>query len=211
MPAYDVILIPGGGVRAGGELPPWSLARLQRALEIQNGELIITLSAGSVHVPPPLDEAGYPILESVAAARYLLARGIPAERILTETCSLDTIGNALFARLIHIDPLRLRRLLIITSEFHMSRTAFIFRWVFSLDAPPENYELHFESTPNNGMDSDTLTARRKKEVQSLELARVASQKIKSLAALHRWLFSEHSAYAIGKLPQRVQGKSRNTY
>ncbi len=52
MPTYDAILIPGGGVRAGGKLPLWTVARLQRALEIERGELMITLSAGSVHVPP---------------------------------------------------------------------------------------------------------------------------------------------------------------
>lgn len=211
MPAYDAILIPGGGVRAGGALPPWSIARLQRALEIENGEILITLSAGSVHVPPPLDEDGFPILESLAAARYLLARGIPPERILTETCSLDTIGNAFFARLLHIDPLRLRRLLVITSEFHMPRTAFIFRWIFSLDAPPGGYELYFDATPNDGMDEETLADRRRKEAQSLELARAASQAIDSMTALHRWMFNEHQAYTAGKSPQRVQGKSKDTY
>jgi|YNPNPStandDraft_1061719.scaffolds.fasta_scaffold00437_13 hypothetical protein len=211
MPAYDAILIPGGGVRTGGELPPWSIARLQRALEMENGELFITLSAGSVHVPPPLDEDGFPILESLAAARYLLSHGIPSERILTETCSLDTIGNAFFARLLHVEPLHLRRLAVITSEFHMPRTAFIFRWVFSLDVPPEGYELHFETTPNCGMDSETLAARQKKEAQSLKLARAVSQTIDSMTALHRWLFNEHHAYAVGKLPLRIQGKSKDTY
>ncbi len=211
MSSYDAILIPGGGVRAGGELPPWSIARLERALEIESGELIITLSAGNVHVPPPLDEDGFPILESHAAARYLLARGIPSERILTETCSLDTIGNAFFVRLLHVDPLHLRRLLVITSKFHMARTQFIFHWVFSLDSPSEGYELHFEATPNDGLDAETLSAREEKEGQSLDLVHTLSQTINCLPMLHHWLFNEHGAYAVGKLPQRARGNSRDSY
>ena len=55
---------------------------------------IILLSAYTIHRAPPLDAAGYPLLESVAAAKALLARGVPAAQIWVETASLDTIGNA---------------------------------------------------------------------------------------------------------------------
>jgi hypothetical protein len=66
---YDAILIPGGGVREGGLLPSWVRCRLDRALELHRGEFVIALSAGTPHRPPPLDDNGFPIFESVAAAR----------------------------------------------------------------------------------------------------------------------------------------------
>src|SRR5574341_227154 len=112
MPGYDAILIPGGGVREGGDLPLWTKRRLDRAIETQRGEFIITLSAGTLHRPPPSDADGFPIFESIAAAAYLVRRGIEPRRILAETCSYDTIGNAFFSRVVHVDPLGLRKLLI---------------------------------------------------------------------------------------------------
>ena len=63
-----------------------------------------------------------------------------SSRILAETCSYDTIGNAFFARTVHTDPRGLRRLLIVNSKFHMPRTEAIFRWVFGA-APDCGYDL----------------------------------------------------------------------
>ena len=94
MQSYDAILIPGGGVREGGTVPSWVQGRFDLAVRIHQGEYIVALSAGTTHRPPPVDENGFPIFESAAGARYLMQAGIPAEQILTETNSYDTIGNA---------------------------------------------------------------------------------------------------------------------
>jgi uncharacterized SAM-binding protein YcdF (DUF218 family) len=96
MSDLDAILIPGNGVRAGGELPYWGRLHPDRAVQMYIGECAIALSAGTTQRPPPVDVRRFPTFESVAAARYLMGRGIPAERILTETQSYDTIGNAFF-------------------------------------------------------------------------------------------------------------------
>jgi hypothetical protein len=95
MPSYDAILVPGGGVRESGLLPSWVRRRLDLAVQIREESYIVTLSAGTTRRPPPLDAGGYPIFESVAAARYLVAAGVPPHRVLAETHSYDTIGNAL--------------------------------------------------------------------------------------------------------------------
>ena len=126
---YDAILVPGGGVGPGGELPLWVRRRLDRAMQIHDREYLITLSAGTTHKPPPLDERGFPIFESIAAARYLVQRGVDAGKILTETSSYDTLGNAYFSRVIHVQPRDFKRLLVITSAFHMARTESIFMGV----------------------------------------------------------------------------------
>jgi hypothetical protein len=191
---YDAILVPGGGVREGGELPTWVRRRLDLAAELSGGCYIITLSAGTVHRPPPLDNRGFPIFEAVAAAQYLVRAGVPANRVLTETCSYDTIGNAFFSRILHADPQGLRRLLIITSDFHLPRTEAAFTWVYRLTPTAASYELHFRDVADHDMDPSLLNARQERERKSLESLKSLTQRLTTLKDFHRWLFTEHSAY-----------------
>jgi len=211
MSKYNAILIPGGGVREGGDLPYWVKKRLDRVLEIHKQETIITLSGGTVHRPPPVDENGFPIFESVAGAKYLIKMGIEPDRIFTEINSYDTIGNAYFSRVIHVDPGNFRSLLIITSEFHMPRTESIFRWVFGLDISPGKIELDFESVPDDGIPRDILLARKRREKKSLAQFRKTKKKIRSLKQLHQWLYTDHAAYALSLDPQKESGKTVNSY
>lgn len=180
---------------ADGGLPPWAELRLRRALEIATDEYLITLSRGTVHKPPPLDERGFPITEADAGARYLLDQGVPLERVLTEAGSLDTIGNAYFSRVLHIDPMGLRRLLVITSEFHLERAEAIFKWVYGL--VPNGYHLDFEAVPDVGISVEALHARQLKEHQSLRHLQETIERITTLRQLHDWLFFTHGAYRQG--------------
>lgn len=196
MATIEATLIPGGGVTAAGKVTPWSAARLDRAIATHCGEYLLPLSAGTPHKPPPLDDQGHPIGESAAAARYLIERGIAPHRVLPETCSLDTLGNAYFARVIHTDPRGFRQLKVITSDFHLPRTRAIFEWIFGLSAATPTYGLTFEAVPAVGLSSAAWQARWQKEQASLETVRRLSHQIHTLADLHRWLYTEHRAYAI---------------
>lgn len=193
MAEFDAVLIPGGGLTDSGELPPYVIARLDRALA-HSARYFIPLSAGTPHRAPPLDGRGYPIYEAVRAASYLHERGIPERRILTETFSYDTIGNAFFARLLHTEPRELRRLHIINSEFHMPRTEAIFGWVFGL-TPARGYDLSFEAVKNAGVSLESLATRVAKERASLEQVRLLAQHISTMSQLHEWMYTEHAAYA----------------
>ncbi len=160
----DAIVVPGGGLLAGGELPPWVENRLARVLETADGDVpIILLSAGTVYKPHPVDAGGWPIFESCAAAEWLKRRGLPARRLFVETASYDTIGNAYFLRTIHTDPRGWRRLRVVTSEFHMPRLRAIFTWVFGAPPASRPYELNFESVPDVGLSFEVRAARAVKE------------------------------------------------
>ena len=197
MRRYDAVLIPGGGVRTGGELPAWVTPRLDRALAIPGEPFLIPLSAGTPHRPPPLDTHGFPISEARAGGLYLAERGADARRILIESCSYDTIGNAYFSRVVHVIPRGFERALVITSEFHMARTERIFRWVYGAAGPRKQCVLDFETVPDTGVDETALGARRAKEAASLALLETVCDRITTLAGLHEWLFTEHAAYACG--------------
>jgi hypothetical protein len=136
-------------------------------------------------------------LESVAAARYLIHAGVPPQQILTETYSYDTIGNAFFSRVVHVDPQGMRRLLVIASDFHIPRTEAIFHWVYGLGPKPLVYELHFESVSDPSMPSDLWEDRRQKEQQSLEGFTKIKHRIATIRDCHQWLFTEHDAYRAG--------------
>ncbi len=213
MGEFDAILIPGGGLAAGGALPPWVVNRLDRALELQGGALLIALSAGTPHRPTISDTYGRPLFESTAAARYLISRGADPEKLLTEACSLDTIGNAYFSRVIHVGPRGLANLLVVTSEFHLARTEAAFRWVYNLPPAPGPVRLTFEAVPNVGIASGALAARRAREQESLARLETLSARHRDLQSFHRWLFREHRAYtpAPEAPPAHVDGQVLDTY
>jgi len=213
---YEAILIPGGGIKDKNEVPLWVQRRLDRVLEIyqsEQGEYIIALSAGTTHKPPPLDTNGFPIFESVVSVNYLIKNGINPQKILYETCSYDTIGNAYFSRVIHVEPRGFRKLLIITSSFHMPRTKSVFEWVYGLESPysADTYDLYFEEVPDEGMDKHILKARIEKEKKSLKHLYHLKKKIKTFQQFHQWLFTEHGAYAAAVEPGRINGKILDTY
>ncbi len=195
---YDLIIVPGGGLDASGLLYPWVRARFDRALEIRASEPILCLSAGTLHKPPPLDQDGRPVFEAAAGARYLLERGVEPSAILTEAASWDTIGNAYFARVMHTDVRGWPRLLVVNSQFHMARTEFIFRWVFSL-APGRSYELAFEEADDRSLPPLDRQYRERHEQARLAVTQSLSERIHSMVQMHEFLFHEHDAYSAAGL------------
>ncbi len=209
---YDAILIPGGGIKGRCDVPLWVRRRLDRAAALYRGEYIIALSAGTTHKPPPLDGNGFPVYESVVSAGYLIKKGIHAGKIRCETCSYDTIGNAYFSKVIHIDPLGFRSLLVITSSFHMARTRAIFEWVYGLESSPGGpYDLAFEEVSDEGMEKELLRARLEREQESLARVLKLKKEIRTFREFHRWLFSEHGAYTVSAAPVPAAGKILDTY
>jgi hypothetical protein len=199
---FDAVLIPGGGLTPAGKPLPWVCDRLDAALAAEGSPLFVALSTGTVHKPASA-------IESVASAEYLMARGIARERILVDKWSHDTIGNAYFARCMHCEPRALRKLLVITSAFHMPRTRAIFDWVFSL--PKTKFDLEFLTTPDTGMAQDALAARVEKEAASLTRVHELRDRIRTLQDLHQFVFTEHEVYATGLQPTQPVGPWINSY
>lgn len=209
---YDCVMIPGGGLLPDGSLPDWTVARLEAALEIEkHADWIVTLSGGTVHKPPPLDEGGFPIFESRKSAQYLIQAGVSPSRILTEISSYDTIGNAYFARILFSDPMNLVRCLVITSVFHMPRCESIFNWIYSLTPLQGEYSLNFKTTPDLGLPPKILQARQKKELRALENLRQKIQAINSLSTFQYWFYAEHDAYSALREKEHLSEDELKSY
>ncbi|MEY4178290.1 MAG: hypothetical protein RLY70_1864 [Planctomycetota bacterium] len=213
----DAILVPGGGVAASGEPHPWVVSRLDYALRHSVDAPIICLSGFTPHKAPPTDSFGFPITEAAAGANYLLSRGFPAKRILTECASSDTIGNAYFCRVQHLEPRGWRRLLVVTSKFHMPRCRAVFETILNLPHDTQKnvkpVDLQFLESPDTGLQDSDLQARLDKEKNALDgwLKRLETQSWKTIASFHEWLFTEHACYAIGKELRREQGVVLKSY
>jgi len=169
---------------------------------------IITTARGPPHKPGPLDVAGFERHEAGDNAKYLMQKGVSPSSILEESLSLETIGNAYHARVIHCDVAGFRRLVIINSEFHMPRTKAVFGHVYRLPASTSwwgstdsAYQLKFVSTANH-LPEEVLKQRLAKE--RLSLPRFSPQSpwqdsTPTLRELHRWLYAENTAYATKRL------------
>lgn len=238
--SLDAILVLGGGRPKSIDHPPVFVERrcddairvVQRRGEIINHQRlkgsqidsdlpILCLSAGTAHLPQLLSEDGLPIWESTACASYILNKNdnsltpIPRESIYVETSSYDTIGNAYFARTSHTEFNGWRKLLIVTNEFHMSRTRKIFDWIFSvpLQATPLSlnspYKLYYLESPNVGMASDVVTARKDREASSSKSVGRLSKTYTTLRQVYEFLTQDHSLYTAHTLVDKGHATAKD--
>jgi len=211
----------------------------QRELKTKSSSLpILCLSAGTAHVPQLLSPDGFPIWESTSTAAYLAKQHHLTEDVYVETSSYDTIGNAFFTRTSHTDINGWRNLLIITSEFHMSRTAAIFDWIFVSCSSSSStsssssaaggsrrqdrrhhgkdgsdgggYNLYYLSSPNVGLSSEVIEARRQREEESAKNIRDhLTKQYTTLADVWAFLTREHSLYTASSLIDRSRGSVKD--
>ena len=221
--SLDAILVLGGGRPKSIDHPPVFVERrCDDAISVfrrrvQGGHKdflpILCLSAGTAHLPQLLSADGLPIWESTACASYILSKNknatapymIPQKSVFVETSSYDTIGNAYFARTSHTEFNGWKKLLIITNEFHMARTRKIFDWVFSVPTnikPISPYDLYYLESPNIGMASEVVKARKEREASSSKSVDNLSKKYFTLQGIYEFLTQEHSLYSAKDLIHR---------
>lgn len=224
--SLDAILVLGGGRPKSIDHPPVFVEkRCDDALEVvwrrsknlalrnQDQLPILCLSAGTAHVPQLLSADGLPIWESTACAAYLnnkinATHSIKPESIYVETTSYDTIGNAYFARTTHTEFNGWRKLLVITNEFHMSRTQKIFDWIYFVDPPTVPYDLYYLQSPNVGMASQVITARKERETSSSKSVDHLSKQYTTLKQVYEFLTRQHALYTATKLVDKGRATSK---
>ena len=205
------------------ENPARLKGRLHKRQDLKYHLPILCLSAGTAHLPQLLSADGLPIWESTACASYILSKinknskmaatnMIPPESIYVETSSYDTIGNAYFARTTHTEFNGWRKLLIVTNEFHMIRTMKIFDWIFSVPTNNDTesisfkgflpYDLYYLESPNVGMVSEVVVARKEREASSSKSVDSLSHRYSTLRDVYEFLTQEHSLYAANRLVGR---------
>jgi uncharacterized SAM-binding protein YcdF (DUF218 family) len=121
----DFVVVLGSGLKGGGQVPPLLASRLDRgyavyrALVARRKDPIMIVSGGKGS-----DEQ---VSEAEAMAGYLIEHGFPADRLVREDQSRTTEENLLFSKAIMERARPGYRCLIVTSNFHVFRTAMIAR------------------------------------------------------------------------------------
>ena len=202
---YDSIFVLAGGINKNGECHKWVKRRLDLAVKLHNfsNGNIYCLGGGSYHVPPILNKKKFTIHESTACAEYLIGKGVKSNKIFKEWSSFDTIANGVFGFNNFIIPLKLKKIVVITSNFHMNRSKAIFNWINSLYN--NIVEIKFLSVSDKNIDDDLISLRTIKENKSLEnLKKNVILKYSSLEEMLNWFYTEHKAYCSTSEIDRIE-------
>lgn len=229
IPTVDAILVLGGGVPGSYNDPPIFVKERCDAAAIffrrmrseaenpSKAPAILTLSAGTAHMPQLLSPDGLPVWEATASAAYLIEKHrIPKENVYAETSSYDTISNAYFARTSFTEICGWRKLLIITNEFHMARSKAIFDWIFHAEDKlatsntMDGYELYYLSCENIGLSELALEVRREHEARGEKnVHSKLSKRYPSLKNIFEFLTHHHDFFTADKLVERARGEARD--
>jgi len=119
-------ILLGRGISPRGKLSYGGRKRAKKALQLFKQKKVdrIILSGGHTsHKNPELSEAGL-------FSDYLIKKGVPRQKLFLEESSLETIGNAVFSKKVLLKRQFGKNILVITSDYHLPRSLFIFKHVF---------------------------------------------------------------------------------
>jgi uncharacterized SAM-binding protein YcdF (DUF218 family) len=163
---YDAIIVLSGGVLDDGTLPPNAQARVRRACELFNegaAPFVVMTGKWGYSLERPM-----PVTEAAAMVTFAATLGVPTKAIVREEESTDTLGNAYFCKVRVVAPRKWHRLLVVTSDYHTPRSAYLFGKVFG-----PGYDIDTAAAVSDLSAADR-TVRNERERNSLMLA-------------HRWL------------------------
>lgn len=91
-----------------------------------------------------------------------------------------------------------------SSAFHVPRTRATFDFCYSLagrdlHGDASRYALSYHAASDEGLfEPEVAVARAAKEAAAVDAWRLNAARLRSLAALHAWLFDTHLCYAVGR-------------
>lgn len=184
----DAIIVLGGGLDQEGALTRPSATRVDRAAEIfHSGVAPRIIFSGRCGLSDPIPE----VSEAAAMASRAEELGVPSAAILLEEQSRDTIGNVYFTREQYLQPNGWKSVRVVTSDFHLSRAAWVFRKILG-----GTYDFSFVSA-SSGLSPRELIAR---TLEECKLTIFLSEWLEALEeadehAIDRLIEQEHPGYA----------------
>lgn len=159
-----IIILSGGTLRPENEPTLWSKPRYLKAIELYNQNPKNTTIMSTCYAS--YREGKIDITEAQIGKNYLLKhinpKINPTKDIILEEKSKCTLSNALYAAKMmnsQISNLENHNIIIITSEFHMPKSKYIFENIIYPKSIYPKINLEFIETDNNIMDQTTLKAR----------------------------------------------------
>src|SRR4051812_41765975 len=122
----DAIIVLGKGIREDGTLPEIAWQHVRMGVDLYSAApapIIMSGAYGLFEQHPACTEAS-------AMREFAMELGVPDERIIVEEESRDTIGNAWFTKTRIVARRNWRRLVLVTSDYHMARAFWIFSKIY---------------------------------------------------------------------------------
>ena len=184
----DAIVVLGGGVEADGSLPELARHRVTRATEIfEAGIAPRIIMSGRCGLLGPEPE----VTEAAAMAAFAAELGVPREALFLEEDARDTLGNAYFTRVQFLEPNGWSCIRVVTSDFHLSRAAWVFRKILG-----PAYDFSFVSAAS-GLSPRELIFRALEECKLLIFLNEWLQAVEDADedGIERLMEQEHPGYA----------------
>lgn len=113
---FDAIVVLGAGITAKGNITRVAKSRMDRAIELyRKGAAQRIIVTGKN--------------EASVMRHYAIRKGVKAADVLVESKARDTIGNAFFTCKKFLLANSWRRIVVVTSIFHISRAKLVFKKV----------------------------------------------------------------------------------
>lgn len=127
---FDAVIVLAGGIQENGALPMTVKQRIDLAYQLFRmnvADKFVFSGKWSVywdHFPPSRTEAQL-------MKNYAVKLGFNSESIFVEEHSQNTFENAFYAIKLFIEPNKWKKVLVITSDFHLQRCKKIFNYLGS--------------------------------------------------------------------------------
>lgn len=160
MQKADAIVVLGGGINGDSTLPLFTQQRAETGANLYKQGLASYLVLSGKH-PHGWDDKKPHKTEAQVMQEYIVGLGINVEQIILEADSTSTVGNALHTKLDVLVPRNWNDVIVVTSDFHVARTEYIFRKVLG-----QGYIMKFVEAPS-GLTGQDLHARLDSEQRAM--------------------------------------------
>ncbi len=124
----DAIVVLGGGIKSDGSLPNTVKYRVKKGVELYKKSVAPRIIMSGRY--SFLSKTGFQTTEAQAMKEYAVFLGVRVCDVFVEAESQDTISNAYLTKVKFIQPNKWRNFIVVTSDFHVKRTKYVFSQVF---------------------------------------------------------------------------------
>lgn len=185
--------------------------RLDRAYTLfEEGQVDYIVSTGKYSIMASVDPStSGPKTEAEVGKKYLIAKSsmqagnTPGAKrkiedwIVCEDQSVDTIGNAWFAKKMCLEPLGITLCTIVTSDYHIERARIIFEWVLG-----PQYTITCAEAPShlNAAEREKRDQFERKLIHHMNAHLISSITAGDDEAIKRFMENEHQRMLSGPKP-----------